>query len=245
DGDVVEGRGAAEVLERERLEPVEMDRRRDLVVGEPKLLGGHRQAVLQAREDEDRLRPVLADEGPRAPELSEVVLGAREELAAGVRERRCEGVAEPVATHDRLLLLSSVLVPEITTRGVGRDVAVLEIGVDQPAIPPARIAVTATARKLETDDVAHAEGHLGRARRRDRHVVHEDPAERARTGAEEALGREAQPARGSRKHEGRSGIERAVIEGAQRQLLAEAPAPLAGAARDRDQLSPLADERWL
>jgi hypothetical protein len=59
----------------------------------------HRQPVFEAREDEDGVGAVPADEAPRAAELAEVVLGAREDAPARVRKRGRVRVAEPVAVH--------------------------------------------------------------------------------------------------------------------------------------------------
>jgi hypothetical protein len=106
DGDVVERLGAAEVLEGQRRQPVGVDGRRQLVVRPCDLLGRHRQAVLEAREDEDRLGAESADEAPGAAELAEVVRGGGEDAPAGVGERRSVRVAEAVRVHCRLLAVS-------------------------------------------------------------------------------------------------------------------------------------------
>jgi hypothetical protein len=99
DGDVMELFRAPEVLQGEGREPIEIDRRGQLVVRPLDLLSRHRQAVLETREDEDRLGTVLADDAPGTAQLAEVVLGAGEDAPARVRERRRVRIAEAVRGH--------------------------------------------------------------------------------------------------------------------------------------------------
>ena len=87
------------MLQGERLQPVEIDRRGQLVVRPLDLLSRHRQAVLETRENEDRLGAVLADDAPGTAQHAEVVLGAGEDTHARVRERRRVRIAEAVRGH--------------------------------------------------------------------------------------------------------------------------------------------------
>jgi hypothetical protein len=84
DGDVVARRGAAQMLQRERLQPIPVERGGDLVVGPAQILRLHRQRVVEAGEDVDRLGASLADDRPRLLQLREVVRGGREDLAARI-----------------------------------------------------------------------------------------------------------------------------------------------------------------
>ena len=130
-------------------------------------------------------------------------------------------------------------------RDLWRNHAVPEISGHQRPVPLAWIAVSPPARQEQPHDVARAEDDVGRAGRRDSDVVDEDLPPRGGPAAKQASGREAHPSGGAGEHDGGVGIEPAVIEGAQRQLLAEPAAPPASTARVHDELAPLEKDRRL
>src|SRR5207253_3813576 len=105
---VVAARGAAQVVQGQGLQPVEIEGRGDLVVGPAEVLGLHWQRVVQPGEDEDLLWPSLANDGPGVLEFPEVVFSAGEDSAPRVRQGRGKGVTEAVHPfpHDDWLLFS-------------------------------------------------------------------------------------------------------------------------------------------
>ena len=90
------------MLQCQCLEAREGQRRAELVVGEFQVLGGERHMVLEPGEDEDVLRPLVADQRPGEFQLADIVLGAGQDLAAGIGQVRRVPVAEAVDGHRKL-----------------------------------------------------------------------------------------------------------------------------------------------
>jgi hypothetical protein len=87
------------VLERQCLEPLETQRRRDFVIGQCELLGGERQRVLEPGEDVDLIRAAFADQRPRPLQFLEIVLVAAKDLAARIGQVRRMRVAKAIDAH--------------------------------------------------------------------------------------------------------------------------------------------------
>src|SRR5215469_1612456 len=84
--DIVGFRRASEMIERQRLEPLEAQRRSDFIIGKCEFLGGERQRMLEPGEDVNLIRAQPADQRPRALQFVEIVLGPAEDLAARIRQ---------------------------------------------------------------------------------------------------------------------------------------------------------------
>jgi hypothetical protein len=93
---------AAEMLERQLLQPVEMQCRADLVIGEPQIVRLHRHCVFEAGENEYPLGTALADKSPGMLQLFEIVRGGRQDVAAGVGQVRREPIAKTMDIHPNL-----------------------------------------------------------------------------------------------------------------------------------------------
>ena len=87
------------MLQCERLQPLEIERRRDLVIGKGQLIAAHRQGMFEPGKDEDGVRPALTDQGPGPPQFAEVVLGAGEDLAARIGQVRRVQIAKAIDCH--------------------------------------------------------------------------------------------------------------------------------------------------
>jgi hypothetical protein len=106
-GGVVAVGNAAEMLQGHPPEPLEIERRSDLVVGDRQLFGGQGQPPLQAREVVDgvgttRLHDPV-DDLPGVLQLAEVVLRRAEDLPACVRQAGCMRITEAIRAHRDLL----------------------------------------------------------------------------------------------------------------------------------------------
>jgi len=99
--DVIGFSGTAEVFEGQLSEPIEGQRRRELVISELKLFGGERQAVLEPREDVGSVQAATADHRPSNLQLLEVVLGSTQNVAAGIGQVWGMRVAKAIDAHPR------------------------------------------------------------------------------------------------------------------------------------------------
>jgi hypothetical protein len=97
--DIVGFRRASEMIERQRLEPLEAQCRRDFIVGKCELFGGERQRMLEPGEDVNLIRAQPADQRPCALQFLKIVLGAGEDLAARIRQVRRMQIAEAIDAH--------------------------------------------------------------------------------------------------------------------------------------------------
>ena len=87
------------MFERQRLEPLEAQRRRDFIVGNCEFFGGERQRMLEPGEDVSLIRAPPAGQRPGALQFVEIVLGAAEDLAARIRQARRMQITEAIAAH--------------------------------------------------------------------------------------------------------------------------------------------------
>ena len=97
--DIVSVGRPAEMRQRQRPQLLEIERGRQLVIGETQLFAAHRQRMLKAGEDEHGIRPALADDGPGLLELAKVVLGRREDLATRIGQVRRMRMAKAIGCH--------------------------------------------------------------------------------------------------------------------------------------------------
>jgi hypothetical protein len=119
-----------------------MQRRADLVIGEPQIVGLHRHRMFEAGENEHSLGAALADESPSMLQLFEIVRGGRQDVAAGVGQVRREPIAKTIDAHPNLLVND----PEVTgmmARRWGKHNAGRHAGIGPP-----RCALTQAATSL-------------------------------------------------------------------------------------------------
>jgi hypothetical protein len=93
---VVARDGAAEMLQRERAEPLAVQGGRELVIGQRELLARERQGALEPGEVENALRSAPRDHRLRALELAKIVFGRADDLSAGVRQAGGEHIPEAI-----------------------------------------------------------------------------------------------------------------------------------------------------
>src|SRR5438067_5890022 len=98
------------MFERQLLQTVEMQRRADLVIGEPQIAGLHRHRMFETGENEHPLGAALADKSPGMLKLFEIVRGGRQDVAAGVGQVWREPIAKTIDVHPNLLVSD----PEVT-----------------------------------------------------------------------------------------------------------------------------------
>jgi hypothetical protein len=98
-GDVMPVGRPAQMSQCQRPQALEIERRCQLVIGEAKLLAGHRQRMFEPGEDKHRVRSALADQSPSPLQFAKVVLGCREDLAASIRQIRRIWIAKAIGCH--------------------------------------------------------------------------------------------------------------------------------------------------
>src|SRR5215831_9288902 len=97
--DIVGFRSASEMIERQRLEPLEAQRRRDFIVGKCEFFGGERQRMLEPGEDVSLIRAPPADQRPRVLQFLEIIFGAADDLAACIGKVRRMRITEAINAH--------------------------------------------------------------------------------------------------------------------------------------------------